>query len=785
MGRCKIIQVVLALMLLAGSMSACGKQDYIVEYGVDGYIWPARKIQAIDGIDDIRLTGEYLYYLQNTGSGRVVGRIHVPDMLSEGSDVLDFSRREILASVSNMSLELPEDIEEEVDLVELMGSAVSGGRINPEKEYAFFSLAEYDADEEGNLYYSLNARKGPYLEMDAAGSVLCMRTTDGREAYRLQMPDIAGLAAGGNGRAFVLTEDGILILDQNGSQIGRIGTEEYPGGENEEAEDLFRDAEGRIYCITSVRQDSRIIRKAYEIKEGEGFRLKDAGDFLGEGNMQYSPSSDGNIFLFESSNNGNVYEYDRKSGTRNKVLNLWDSGLSGFGLRTVARLSPDVLLVCYSYDLAGVFQLTRTSVETLPERELLVIASPNASEQLRQAVIQFNADSTEYRIVIDDYGATIETKGWESPYLDASLVSSNPPDIVDLGLLNIAKYGEKGVLEDLAPYIERSDDLDLGDIPENVLEGLTFNNRLVCLPTALQVQCFAARMQQTVGLEDWSMEDVYRLSEMYPESAGELVSDGFGGRMEKSWLLEEFCARYYLDRFVDWEKGSCSFTDEEFYRLLKWAEKYGAEPEKEQLEAGPIYNEYEHVPDNVMLLFRTFLNFETLAYLELQFGGEVRLMGYPTADGKGCFPAKVGGGLGIAANSSHKEAAWEFLKLYRQKDVSAAHLPVSKAKIAKSYEYLTTKEFLGNGLNGEPKWKDKAYIGLDGELTALYSIPKEQADAVMAAVENADFSPLTVEEEAVIRIVAEEAESYFSGDKNPEEAAKVIQNRVQLLLNER
>lgn len=785
MKKGKMIWVVSALMLLAGLSSACGKQDYTVEYGVDGYIWPARKIQGMDGTEDIRLTGEYLYYIQNTGSGRAVGRILVSDMLTEGNGVLDFSGQEILFTESNKMLELPEDAGEEVDFAALMesGSAVSWGGIDPEKEYAVFSLAEYDADEEGNLYYSMNVRKGPYLEMEAAGSVLCMRTKDGREAYRLWMPDIAGLAAGGNGRVFALTEDGILILDQDGSQVGQIGPEEYQGSENETAEDLFRDAEGRIYCITSVRQDSRFLRKTYEIKEKKGFHLEDAEDFLGKGDMQYSPSSDGNIFLFKSDNVGNLYEYDRKSGTRNKVLNLWDSGLSGFGLEAVARLSPDVLLVCYSYE--GVFQLTRTSVETLPERELLIIASPMASEQLRQAVIQFNARSTEYRIVIDDYGAAFETEGWVSPYLDASLVSSNPPDMVDLGLLNIAKYGEKGVLEDLAPYIERSADLDLGDIPENVLEGLTFHNKLVCLPTTLQVQCVAARMQQTAGLESWSMEDVYRLSELYPESTGELVSDGFGGRMERSWLLEEFCARYYLERFVDWEEGSCSFAQEEFYRLLQWVEKYGAEPEKEQLAGGSVYSEFEHVPDNVMLLSRSFLNFESLAYLELQFDGEVRLMGYPTVDGKGCFPAKVDEGLGIAANSAHKEAAWEFLELYRQREVGGGQLPVSKSKIAESYEYLTTEEFLGNGVNGEPKWKEKAYIGLDGELTALYAIEKEQADAVMAAVETADFSPLTEEEEAVIRIVAEEAESYFNGDKSPEEAAKVIQNRVQLLLNER
>lgn len=52
MGRSKIIRVTSALMLLAGLSSACRKQDYTVEYGVDGYIWLARKMQDMDGTED-------------------------------------------------------------------------------------------------------------------------------------------------------------------------------------------------------------------------------------------------------------------------------------------------------------------------------------------------------------------------------------------------------------------------------------------------------------------------------------------------------------------------------------------------------------------------------------------------------------------------------------------------------------------------------------------------------------------------------------------------------------
>lgn len=400
--------------------------------------------------------------------------------------------------------------------------------------------------------------------------------------------------------------------------------------------------------------------------------------------------------------------------------------------------------------------------------------------------MRFNARSSKYRIVIDDYESSFEPQGWVCTQLDASLVSSNPPDMIEFGLLNIIKYAEKGVLEDLAPYVEMSTVLNMDDIPDNVVKGLTFDNKFVCLPTSFCVEYVSARMWQTEELENWSMEDVYKFSEMYPKSAGELVSNGVGGRMERGWLLEEFCARYCLDKFVDWEQGTCSFDNEEFRGLLAWVEKYGADTEKEELSAGAVYRSYEYIPQNVMLVSRNLLNFESLAYLELQFGEEVRLLGYPTSDGKGCFPAKIVGGLGITSGSAHKEAAWEFIEFYREEGEKIGYLPVSKAEISESYEYLTTEEFLGYGVDGDPKWKDKGYIGMgDGELTAYYAIPKEQADAIMEVIETADFVPLSEDEETVIRIVTEEAAGYWGGVKSLEEVTEVIQNRVQLLLNER
>lgn len=58
----------------------------------------------------------------------------------------------------------------------------------------------------------------------------------------------------------------------------------------------------------------------------------------------------------------------------------------------------------------------------------------------------------------------------------------------------------------------------------------------------------------------WTMDDVYALTEQYPEM--QLFQyDDF------DYILGDFCGRYIVYRFIDWENGTCSFDTEEFCSL--------------------------------------------------------------------------------------------------------------------------------------------------------------------------------------------------------------------------
>lgn len=763
------------MVLLAGLLLACGRKEYVVEYGVDGYVYPSRLLYSGKLVDQLRIAGDFLYYTEYVENGYEVKKLSVTALAADG-ERLDFSQAETLAAYRSNAFLLPEgsgEDGEKIDFLSLLDNDYGNQPINMEKKYGRLELSEYAVSHKGDIYCYLDAYMGYYDNMNHCGGVLCRQNPEGERVFRMYLPDVQGLVVDAEDRLFVLTGEELQILDPNGNRLGTIPTEGYHMGGESHGEELFADSEGRIYY--SVLNQTHT-RSTYQVTGEAGFGLKNAGGFLGEGYMHYCAAPEGNIFRF-SSGEDILYKYDRKTGSVRELLKWGESGLMNDGILSVVEITPDILLVNYrdSFGVEGdVYQLTKTSLEELPQKELLVIASPLNSPNLQRAVTAFNASSDTYRVIVDSYGAEYsdEEKRWMSLQLDAALVSANPPDILDLGAFQIDKYAQKGVLEDLTPYIDGSS-LDKKDIPDNLLEGLTYDGKFVCIPLRFDIRNIVARTSQVGDLESWTMEDVYQLTRQHPESTGGVLDNGYGVRAQADWLLEEFCAPYYLEAFVDWENWQCSFDHDDFRRLLEWVGQYKWTPEHVEQQVGVIVRYPISIPEEVLLVSQQWLDFHTLFRLETQFEEDVCLLGYPTVDGAGIFPARISEGMGITSVSKHKEVAWEFLEYYQQvsEETLPGEIPVSRAEIEEQYEEEKSIEHIRT-CNEDP------------DFAAFKARHRQQAEDTLSAIESADFQPVWEVEEKIARIVAEEAESYYQGDKSLDRVIELIQNRVQLLLNE-
>ena len=152
------------------------------------------------------------------------------------------------------------------------------------------------------------------------------------------------------------------------------------------------------------------------------------------------------------------------------------------------------------------------------------------------------------------------------------------------------------------------------------------------------------------------------------------------------------------------------------------------------------------------------------------------MTGYPTTNG-----GVIGGGgkaFYMNAQSAHKEGVWEFMEymlskecqlMIGKKSVFVNALPVLKEAFLESQgEYVGQLSYPGGFVKFEGvEWEEVT----EEELQAFYEM--------METME------LHSEYTLVIRkIIFEEAESYFDGDRSAEEVCELIQNRVQLYLDE-
>jgi len=87
---------------------------------------------------------------------------------------------------------------------------------------------------------------------------------------------------------------------------------------------------------------------------------------------------------------------------------------------------------------------------------------------IKRNIIKFNKTNTEYRIVVKEYGKDDYEAG--QIQFGADLTTGNCPDVISLSSLDFAQYANKGIFEDLYPYMEQSG-IKKEDYVENVLEA--------------------------------------------------------------------------------------------------------------------------------------------------------------------------------------------------------------------------------------------------------------------------------------------------------------------------
>ena len=213
------------------------------------------------------------------------------------------------------------------------------------------------------------------------------------------------------------------------------------------------------------------------------------------------------------------------------------------------------------------------------------------------------------------------------------------------------------------------------------------------------------------------------------------------------------------------------------------------------------WDEYEsdeaRISEGKQLLTRLYLgSFDDIARTEVQFGGNLTYIGFPTASGVGSY-LNVNSGYGISSNCADKEAAWQFLRGFMtEKGLENQNyywgFPANRNLLEKQLKEAMTVEYEKDE-NGnyklDPETGERVPIARGGawiegmdEPIAYYAVTQEQADKLMEVINTA--TKLYSQNTAVLNIITEQTDAFFAGQKTAEEVGKLVQGKMSIYVNE-
>ena len=587
------------------------------------------------------------------------------------------------------------------------------------------------------------------------------------------------VAQDGEGNLYIASDSKIYCFGADGSEKEHIDMENQwimnmiSTGDGTVVAEYFADGEG-----------SATLCKVESGKLGDPITISGDGNFS---NMNVYPGTGSTLM---ASDGNFLYSVNINTGASTKMLSWLDSDINATNLSGVAAASEDqILVLCSRFSVKGndtyeLGTLTKTPASEIPERTLLTLGAEYLDSNIKDAVIDYNRKSNDYRITLVDYSQynTEDDYTLGAQQLDRDVVSGNCPDIISITSGHQEKYIAKGALADLSALMEKDDSISQDDLVAGALKAYISDGKLYGMPYNFSLQTLIASVKLVGDRTSWNMADMAQVIDGLDDTVSV---------MEYTTQTEFLQQMVYqnINQFVDYGKATCSFDSDAFKQLLTASAKL---PTNDELygdnDSISVSSDdtYQQLQSGDLLLTTSYISGDSYSIKEF-YGlynnkdfGMVNI-GYPTDEGSG-VQISVGGGLAISAKSKYTDAAWDFIKTLLSDDFQTDQwgFPVTKTAFDKAMAATMEKDSYTDE-NGEKVYYDQTtYIG-DTEYT-IPPLTQEQVDDFKAMVDNASVGGNY--DSDILDIINEEAAAFFSGDKSADDVAALIQNRVSIYLGE-
>lgn len=442
----------------------------------------------------------------------------------------------------------------------------------------------------------------------------------------------------------------------------------------------------------------------------------------------------------------------------------------------------------YGNDGARIILLSERDISEIKSRKTIKFAVAIGGEPIGNDIIKkYNSENDDYKIEVVNYSERgTYPEDW-SKALKEDIILGNAPDIVSFDSdIPIDSFGSKNsIFVDFYPLIDSDPNISRDDFVDGYLEGMESNGKLLMIESTFHLRSLCIKDKFSGGLTEWDIDQFIDIYNNMPDGMQ------FNSQIEGGLRRNVFKDLINVNSFVDYKNAVCSFDSPEFIKALKLFNDN---------KLGLTWEDYENYGDNVVyyaeegLLYRndkamvdmcTLMCFGHIKnQLKGRFNEPATLIGYPSENGNGTY-RMVTGGYGIMANSRNIEGAWDFLKYFLfESDYEPGYFSGLEEKYNKQLENEKTFHVDIDPETGEEGNADVYWLGGDFDnIIELEPFTDEEAEKYDALVMAALKNPMKYDNN-VDKILNEELDACFEGERSAEETAKIIQNRVSIYLSE-
>ena len=566
------------------------------------------------------------------------------------------------------------------------------------------------------------------------------------------------------GNLYIGSNEGVFVLNNQGEILFRLTVDDW-------VDQLMRLTDGSVayygWSDSGPRGWSRVLRPINLATRDWGEDIE-----LPENAWDIFPGAGDYSFLYTNSNN--LFGIDAESGESVKILNWLESNVNINSAENLSIL-PDGRIICTNTiwtnrgnSKTEVIVLTRIPYADLPERTVLTLAAVWLSSDLRTSIVEFNRTSQTHRIFVVDYSEfNNEEDGWDAGLirLSTEIISGKIPDILDVSNLPFNQYVARGLLVDLYPFIDADPELNRSDLVEAVFRTAEMDGHLYRLFPSFGVSTVVGNPAVLGSYPGWNMDEFLAVLDANPRAD---VPMG-------SWLTKENFFRQAvmlsIDDYVDWATGDVSFDSGAFAQLLEIADRF---PEDYDYGDGMDMG-FGGFGDGLVASGRQIMTdmhisaFEWLIYTKVEYGGELVYKGFPN-EGRNGHTLQIWSSLAVTSACTDKDGAWDFMRTFLLEEWQTETLYYSLPTNQAAFDKVVAQAM------EEPEYE--TWYG-DVQIGAL---TQAEIDQVLDMINNA--SGIASYDEALMNIIMEGAQDFFSGRSSAEAAAGVVQNRASIYVAE-